>query len=1047
MNNMFEYLAGGQCYTCGGKVRYDDGGQNMQQQQSPIADMSGQAQQRPQASTIDANAKQLMTFLLDQLSKGTSERILKRTLIDSGLKSEQASQLLEVAKQEFDKSVNQGDYSTEAEDNQIRMQAQQQQMGQMQQAGPNAGMDPSMMAMDQNADQSQVADSEMQQASFGGFFSNNNARRLKNKKNVVNIIYNINGEPIETDEFGNPLLPDAQSMVAPEQLYNPGMRVSGDIFNGGNAYTTTPRMNMGGTCPAGYEWNDTTGSCVPSTSTINTMKAGSGPVNIGGNPAQTQASTKQTTDAYNKNITLEADAQDKQRNAEMGYYDKLLNTGNAKNTQRFDNSMAAMGAFHQQMLNGQLPFQQKQVQPPLIPGVNANPTPNQGTTQDFGTTTNARFGGLARFVGGGMKQYGAGGTEDGCPVGYYKGPDGDCLKIFGSDQSQKQFQEYQNWYGKDALAPGMSRAAPLSQEEWNKENPAQDQMAAENKKYAWDQGAAERKQKFQGYLDWHNKDAVDPGMNRAAPQTYDEWEKENYEGQNPNAANNAANNNNNANGAPIDPRLTNSPYIVRTDKNKIANLDNNWVNKALAVGSNLGSAQTLGATGAFGPYLQMLLGATGAVSSAALGAKKIFAGTKRTVYDDKGNVFEYDNKRSYKDAGRGDSQNQGTPGSGNIADTGVNEDIPKGSFMKTSTDKYGQSQGIGRNGELVSYDNPMRNAPRREGTDEEGNPIMGKYDDQDRLNDMLEFTGKTQKDFRSQGPALFGENKYGSKEELQQDYEDAGFFGKMRQRNQFKRDAMWSPDLSKSTEVDELNKRTNPPAEDPAVVKRDGGQWNPFVDNRRKLRITMPMYGGGGPINNETTPYTQQEWAQVQSKTFPLKPEDIQPYNDYVAGFNTTAGTNSSNLNIAGTSNANNALSANPNANMVDTKEVTVDRGDELGARVAQNLYSGLAGWNAGLNEIQGNKRMKQIQKKRQDIGNSMEISAVNPINMYGSWQANANQGSNYDLANQGATQDWQTTLNAKFGGTKYRRGGTYQVSPEELRAIIAMGGEVEFLD
>lgn len=920
MNNMFEYLAGGQCYTCGGKVRYNDGGENMQQQQSPIADMSGQAQQRPQASTIDANAKQLMTFLLDQLSKGTSERILKKTLIDSGLKSEQASQLIEVAKQEFDKSVNQGDYSTEAEDNQIQMQAQQQQMAQMQQAGPNAGMDPSMMGMEQGADQSQVADSEMQ-ARFGG-----SMRRLS-------------------------------------------------------------RMNMGGTCPAGYEWSDMTGSCVPSTATINTMKAGSGPVNIGGNPAQTQASTKQTTDTYNQNMQLQADAQDKQRNAEMGYYDKMLNSGNAKNTQRFNNSLTAMGAFHDQMLNGELPFQQKQVQPPLIPGVNANPTPNQGTTQDFGTTTNARFGGLAKFLGGGQT----------CPEGQYWNGTA-CEDVFKKDPT--------------VSVP----SAPMNAPQQNNV----DALVGDQSGLV--QGVDVSSSPIFG---------TNGPMGAAATNTFD-----------PNAVNN-----NNKDAAPIDPRLTNSPYIVRTDKNKIANLDNNWVNRALAVGSNLGSAQTLGATGAFGPYLQMLLGATGAVSSAALGAKKLFAGTKRTVYDDKGNVFEYDNKRSYRDAGRGDSQNQGNGATGNVADTGVNEDIPRGSFMKTSTDKYGQDQGIGRNGELVSYDNPLRNAPRREGTDEEGNPIMGKYDDQDRLNDMLEFTGKTQKDFRTQGPAVFGDNQYGSREELQQDYNDAGFFGKMRQRNQFKRDAMWNPDLSNSTEVDALNNRANPPAEDPAVVKRDGGQWNPFVDNRRKLRITMPMYGGGGPINNETAPYTQQEWAQVQSKTFPLKPEDIQPYNDYVAGFNTTAGTNASNLNIAGTSNANNALSANPNANMVDTQEVTIERGDALGARVAQNLYSGLAGWNAGLNEIQGNKRMKQIQKKRQNIGNSMEISAVNPINMYGSWQANANQGSNYDLANQGATQDWQTTLNAKFGGTKYRRGGTYQVSPEELKAIIAMGGEVEFLD
>jgi hypothetical protein len=1003
MNNMLEYMTGGQCYNCGGKVRYADGGENMEGQppMGPVAEVG----QKRKPSTLDASAKQLMTFLLDQLSKGTSERILRKTLTDSGVKADQADELIGIAKQEFDKSITEGDYSTSEEERQMEMQAreqqmaQQQQMGMMNQAGPGAspnpgaGMDPSMMSMNQQGDQSNMADAEMQ-ARFGG-----SMRRLR-------------------------------------------------------------RMNMGGTCPDGLMWSDAAGTCVPTATTATMMQAGAGPVNLGtGNPVQTQNAVKQTTDTINDSAIQAAKLQDKNRNAEGSYYDKLLNANQTKRVQGFNNSMAGMGAIHQQMMEGKMPWQQKPVTP-TVPNVTPAPTvPNVAPVPTLTTTGNARFGGLARFMGGGMKQYGAGGTEDGCPIGYYKGPDGDCLKIFGSDQSQKQYQEYQNWYGKDALEPGMSRAAPLSQEEWNKENPAQDQMVAQGKQYSWDQGATDRNKKFQGYLDWHNKDAIDPGMNRAAPQTYEEWESENYAGQKPVAVNNGANNNNNNNnnGAPIDPRLTNSPYIVKTDKNKIANLDNNWVNKALAVGSNLGSAQTLGATGAFGPYLQMLLGATGAVSSAALGAKKIFAGNKSTVYDDKGNRFEYDNKRSFKNAGQDNSQNQNVNASGNIADSGVNEDIPKGMMMQSTkdgkgvTDKYGQPVGVDRQGRLASYDNPLRNHERQMGTDEDGNPIMDKYDDNDRMNSMLDITGKTKKDFRAQGPALFGENKYGSKEELQQDYEDAGFFGKMQQRNQFKRDAAWDPNLSNSDESNAFMNRVNPPAEDPAVIKEDGGEWNPFVDNRRKLRISMPMYGGGGPINNETSPYTQQEWAQVQSKTFPLKPEDIQPYNDYVASFNNTTGnqTNATAPQFNMNNNTNNALSANPNANMVDTKEVTVDSGDPLGARVAQNLYSGLSGWNAGSEEINGRKRINEIGQKRQQIGNSMAYAAVNPWNQSGSNMTNATQGSNYqvDSKQQGAGQDYQTTLNSKFGGSIYRKGGTYRISPQELQTIIAMGGEVEFLD
>ena len=46
MNNMLEYMTGGQCYKCGGKVRYPDGGEA---DPSAVADMSQmQMGQQPQ---------------------------------------------------------------------------------------------------------------------------------------------------------------------------------------------------------------------------------------------------------------------------------------------------------------------------------------------------------------------------------------------------------------------------------------------------------------------------------------------------------------------------------------------------------------------------------------------------------------------------------------------------------------------------------------------------------------------------------------------------------------------------------------------------------------------------------------------------------------------------------------------------------------------------------------------------------------------------------------------------------------------------------------
>jgi hypothetical protein len=61
----------------------------------------------------------------------------------------------------------------------------------------------------------------------------------------------------------------------------------------------------------------------------------------------------------------------------------------------------------------------------------------------------------------------------------------------------------------------------------------------------------------------------------------------------------------------------------------------------------------------------------------------------------------------------------------------------------------------------------------------------------------------------------------------------------------------------------------------------------------------------------------------------------------------------------------------------------------------------------------------------------------------------NAGPGANQALATQGSGFDVGTSMNSsKYGGTKdYKKGGTYFLSQEDIDRIIAMGGEVEFLD
>jgi len=853
MNNMFEYLAGGQCYTCGGKVRYDEGGYTQDEQQSPIADM-GQPMQQPmrQPSTLDANAKQLMRFLLEQLSKGTSERILKKTLIDSGIKSDQATQLLEVAKKEFVKLTEEGDYVNEMSQLQAMQQQQAVAMQQNQMAMSNGqspmgmnlqqGQDPSQMAMQQGADQSQMADQEMEaQARHGG-----SMRRLH-------------------------------------------------------------RFGAGGTCTEGFEWSEMVGSCMPSVSTSNTMQQGSGAMQFGA-PQLEEPNAKAGIDSYNQNVLARTQAANTRTQAQGDYYANEIANFNNKRLVEQQNFQTALGGFL----------------PQISPQIN--------TGRDGGNINYLR----RKNEGGAYDEYSpikfdGGGTQGNCPKGYYQGPDNDCLKIFGSNQADAEYQsQVVDFYNRGlALNPNDNRAPMQSKEDFLSQNPAQDQMYANLQNQA-NVPADTSQAAYQKYV--NDYAIANQGKVGAAPAlTYDQWKT----GTKPTAT------------MPTDPRLTNSPYIVETDKNKIANIDSNWVTRTLAKGNNLGNPQYAGLIGGFNPALKFLLGAGAVLGGAGLGIAKAFAGDRSRVYDDKGNVFHYNSKADEKRA------------------------------LKNGPQTPSQS----------GYVTPTTSTV----------PVSG-----------------------------------GSNQPTQQ---------------QVQQSTIYPPLQSDDPYADNYNPNV------PKTIKEDGGEWSPFVDNRRKLRISMPMYGHGGQLDTETSPYSEQEWAAKTGKTVPLDQTGLDAYNNYLNNFsagsgNTTpANMNTSNMNPNTTNNANNALSANPNANMVDTKEYTIQRGDPLGWKVASNTIQGgiyMSDAKARMNEIKG---MQMMQALQQQAGNTMAMGAFNPQGNEGTTNLNPNAGANKYVSSLGYTQDWGTQF-GKFGGTtSYRKGGTYEISKEELRRIIEMGGEVEFIN
>jgi hypothetical protein len=92
----------------------------------------------------------------------------------------------------------------------------------------------------------------------------------------------------------------------------------------------------------------------------------------------------------------------------------------------------------------------------------------------------------------------------------------------------------------------------------------------------------------------------------------------------------------------------------------------------------------------------------------------------------------------------------------------------------------------------------------------------------------------------------------------------------------------------------------------------------------------------------------------------------------------------------------------------------------------------------------------KEYKKRLQDTGNSdQRYNAYNPSNPFGNYTLNAGPGSNFALVTNTPMQDFGTRMSsARYGGTtSYKQGGEYYASNEEINMILAMGGEIEFLD
>ena len=203
--------------------------------QAPEQMQQGQPQQGgqdPQMQQIMQMVQQMMQqgvqpveAAAELLNKQVPPEVIMQVFVQMGLPEQDAQMAIEQA-----------------------MQGGQQPQGPGEEQMEGAASNPQEEALEQGASSTEemapAEEMEQPQMAFGGLFSGNTARRLKNKKNVVINNYNITGQPQEDENYiGGGYAPDAEEDV----YYNPGLRTSAGnaMFpNNGDAYT--PPMKNGG---------------------------------------------------------------------------------------------------------------------------------------------------------------------------------------------------------------------------------------------------------------------------------------------------------------------------------------------------------------------------------------------------------------------------------------------------------------------------------------------------------------------------------------------------------------------------------------------------------------------------------------------------------------------------------------------------------------------------------------------------------------------------------------------------------------------------------
>jgi hypothetical protein len=201
----------------------------------------------------------------------------------------------------------------------------------------------------------------------------------------------------------------------------------------------------------------------------------------------------------------------------------------------------------------------------------------------------------------------------------------------------------------------------------------------------------------------------------------------------------------------------------------------------------------------------------------------------------------------------------------------------------------------------------------------------------------------------------------------------------------------------------------------------------------------MAKYGGAMKeyqVGGQGKPLTYDEWlAENNRGLMGEESRDMNDYQQYLAAFQPAVATSVGGTEVAQTPGG----AAQPtDVSAVAKQSTQTFRGDNAGAIAANNALAGLG----MVNEVLGaGDYQKEYEQRLRETGNTMNrYNPQNAVNPFGNYTLNAGPASNFALVANTPIQDFGTKMSsARYGG--------FYADEEEIKRILAMGGEIEYID